>query len=84
MYRALILAIFALFFASCHNEVPDLPTPDEAAGYVYCGYKDKDAPGELKCRSSYEVDCDKIIKLIEENFLEGGLFCDANCKDPVP
>jgi len=59
MRSVLILAILALFFASCHNEVPDLPKEVK-----YCGYKDKD--DEYKCKSTYEMfkdpgECEHII-----------------------
>jgi len=61
MHRYLILAIFALFLASCHNDVPGLPAPDEVKEYRFCQYEDKD--GIVQCKSTYEIsenDCELV------------------------
>jgi len=71
MRSVLILAILALFFASCHNEVPGLPTPDEVEHFKFCYYKDKN--GEEQCKSTYEIfetDCTRV----------GGKLCGPGCK----
>jgi len=56
MRSVLILAIFAIFFASCHSDVPGLPEEVK-----FCVYKDKD--GVDKCKSTYEIseaDCNAL------------------------
>jgi len=61
-----IVAI-ALFFTSCHNDVPELPTPDEVDGYKFCKYG-------TQCKSLYEIskeDCKKI---------KGEFYSDKECK----
>jgi len=65
MRSILILAILTLFLASCHNEVPDLPTPEKVREYKYCEYESKDGP---QCKSTYEIsekDCDIIGKVVD-------------------
>ncbi|GBU25519.1 hypothetical protein R83H12_02169 [Fibrobacteria bacterium R8-3-H12] len=67
--------IAAMFvFASCHNEVPELPNPSNIQGYKkFCGYKNKD--GILQCKSTYEIfvtDCEKV---------GGEIFCDMDCQE---
>jgi len=47
------IAAVAFFFASCHNDVPELPTTNEVDGYSYCQYKDK--AGVPQCKSTYEI-----------------------------
>jgi len=73
MRSILILAIFALFFASCHNNVPELPSPEEVKEYKFCGYIDKEGD---KCKSTYEIkpgDCEVV---------GGTFFCDTACTEP--
>jgi len=65
------VAAIAIFFASCHNDVPGLPTAEEVAGYKYCEYKNKE-----KCESTYKVS-EKDCKLVG-----GKLFTDALCTLP--
>jgi len=77
MYRALILAIFALSFASCHSDLPGLPSPDEVEGYQYCGYIDKN--GNPQCKSPYVISTDDCKKIPGHDF-----YSDATCKVPVP
>jgi len=51
----------ALFLASCHNDVPGLPAPDEVKEYRFCQYEDKD--GVVQCKSTYEIsikDCESV------------------------
>jgi len=66
---ACIAAIFV--FASCHNEVPELPSPDQVSEFEFCGYE---VGGDYKCKSTYEIspaDCTTI---------GGNLFPDmASC-----
>jgi len=60
MRSTIILAIFALVFASCTNDVPTLPTPEQVEGYQFCLYKEKMC---YKCKSTYEIsdiDCPHI------------------------
>jgi len=66
-----IAAVFV--FASCHSDVPDLPTPEEVAKYKYCGYTDKNNVSQ--CKSPYVIskeDCEKIPG--------HGFFSDKDCK----
>jgi len=55
------IAAIAIFFASCYNDVPELPTLDKVDGYSYCQYKDD--KGNPKCKSTYEISrksCDAV------------------------
>jgi len=67
----LSIAVIALFFASCHNEVQELPSPGEVK---YCVYYDKDQV--LKCKDTF------FEKISDENCsLIGGTLSSENpCK----
>ncbi|MCL1956008.1 MAG: hypothetical protein FWF63_01675 [Fibromonadales bacterium] len=57
-------------FASCHNDVPNLPSSDEVKEYKYCKY------GNDICKNTYEIseqDCRSI---------SGELFLDKDCTEP--
>jgi len=72
--RKLSFIAVVLFFASCHNDVPGLPTPQEVEGYKYCKYKNKE--NKEPCESTYKTskkDCETI---------GGKLFNDALCTVP--
>jgi len=74
MRNTLTLAIFALFFASCHNDVPKLLAPDEVE-FLWCGYV---SPDGFQCKSTYEVskeDCKLVGKLFEDE------DCETPCKN---
>ena len=72
MRSILILAIFAIFvFASCHSEVPELPSPDEVQ---FCSYRDQ--YNEPQCKSTYEISEKDCISI------KGNLFSDKDCKKP--
>jgi len=77
MRSTLILAIFALFFVSCHSDVPNLPSPDDVSEYKWCGYGDKNVSGRYsECESVYKIsktDCERV---------GGELFEDSDCKKP--
>jgi len=67
-----IAAVFV--FASCHNDVPQLPTPEEVEGFKYCKYVNKD--GEEKCESTYtisESDCKFVGELFDDS------ICTIHC-----
>jgi len=71
MRSLLILAIFALFFASCHNEVPELREQYKSCQYV-------DNKGDEQC---------KVIYTISENDCRnvgGTIFCDDKCSEICP
>ncbi|MDR2594900.1 MAG: hypothetical protein LBC87_09055 [Fibromonadaceae bacterium] len=75
MRSILILAIFVLVFASCHSDVPGLPSSDKIK---FCKYEDKN--GKSQCESTYvisEADCKKL----KENG-KAELFSDKDCKVP--
>lgn len=86
MRGILILAILALFFASC-TEVAELPEPGKVR---FCKYEDKD--GVPQCKSTYGTsvtDC-KIVNnpdasLADINRIEDKdiLFCDPACTERV-
>jgi len=67
MHRYLILVISALFLASCHNDVPGLPSPDEVKEYRFCQYEDKD--GAVQCKSTYEIS-EKNCEAVKGSLLE--------------
>jgi len=64
-------AMFA--FASCHSDVPELPSPEKVAEYKYCEYMSTEG---IQCKSTYEIsetDCERV----------GGKLFDykENCED---
>jgi predicted nucleic acid binding AN1-type Zn finger protein len=68
----LILAIFAIFvFASCHNDVPGLPSPDEVK---FCKIEG------LTCKSTYEISEADCNALKEKGKAE--LYSDKDCTIP--
>jgi len=70
--------IAAMFvFASCHNDVPELPSPNKVKGFKFCKYEDKEG---YQCKSTYEIyesDCTASI-------VGGKIFCDENCTELCP
>jgi len=70
--------IAAMFvFASCHNDVPGLPSPDKVKEFKFCKYEDKEGD---QCKSTYEIDeSDCIVPIVG-----GVIFCDENCTEPCP
>jgi len=74
MRSTLILAIFAFFFVSCHNDVPELPSPDEVKNFTFCKYESKD--GVSQCESSYKV------SKTECKLINGELYSDKKCTEP--
>jgi len=65
--------VAAMFiFASCYNEVPNLPSPDAIR---YCKYETKDGS---KCQNTYEIFRDEFKKNC--NDVGGTLFCDKDCE----
>jgi len=78
MRSILILAIFALVFASCHNDVPGLPTAEEIEGYKFCKYTDE--AGESQCKSiPYEMTENTCRKVHEINGTKIESFCNKGC-----
>jgi len=71
---ACIAAIFV--FASCHNDVPELPPSEEVK---FCKYEVEG--GNVLCKSTYEVSEDDCNALKEQGKAE--LFSDKNCKVPL-
>jgi len=74
----------ALFFASCHSDLPELPSPEEVKGYEYCGYNKDGTSASTSasvdyCKSTYVIsveDCRKIPGF--------RIYIDAACNEPVP
>ena len=72
MHRILFLAIFVIFvFASCHSDVPGLPSPDEVK---FCSYRDQS--NKPQCKSTYEISEKDCISI------KGNLFSDKDCTVP--
>ena len=69
---ACIAAIFV--FASCHYEVPELPSPDEVKDFKFCKYKAKD--DSYICKSTYEIPQAKC------ELIDGKIFSDKDCTVP--
>lgn len=73
------VAAIALFFASCHSEVPTLPYPEDVEKYKWCGYQSE---GYGVCKSNYEIsdaDCTAIGGTLFEDKRSCNLAC-KNCK----
>jgi hypothetical protein len=71
------VAAIMLFFTSCHNEVPELPTVSEVEGYKYCKYEDNEG---IQCKSTYEISEESC----ESEVVGGELFSDAAaCEDAL-
>jgi len=75
-YKISFIAAIALFFASCHNDVPELPTPEEVAKYEFCKYIDKD--GKEQCKSIYIIRKDDCAEV------GGTIFCNEKCEETEP
>jgi len=70
MRSTLILAIFVIFvFASCHSDIPGLPSPDEVK---FCRYED--GKGVRKCKSTYEIS-EKECGLVGGTVLDNADSC---------
>jgi len=84
IYLIISIVVIAIFFASCHNDVPGLPTVQEVEGYKYCKY----ANG---CESTYKISeksCADINFLPEDpRTLEEKkkivLYCDIDCTEKL-
>jgi hypothetical protein len=78
----------AFFFASCHNDVPSLPTIEKVQEFKYCKYyaKEKDESGEYKdvcrCKSEYEITDTECRVVVHGEFFEDKESCDAACSVP--
>jgi len=83
------IAAIVFFFASCHNDVPGLPTAEEVHGYKYCKYTIPS--GEIRCKSTYQIsekNCADINfppddTLTLEQKKSKVLFCDTGCTKKV-
>ena len=64
---ACIAAIFV--FASCHSDVPELPSPDEVK---FCSYRDQS--NKPQCKSTYEIS-EKDCKLVGGTVLDNVDSC---------
>ena len=61
--------VFAVFFISCHNDVPDLPLLSEVQ---YCKYENRD--GRVQCKSTYEISKEDCVSI------GGEIFPNAECE----
>jgi hypothetical protein len=67
------VAAIAFLFASCHNDVPELPA---LGSLKYCEYMNAEG---WQCKSTYEIsetDCEEVVG--------GSIFCDTDCKKKEP
>jgi len=82
------VAAIAIFFASCHNDVPSLPTSRQVEDYAYCKYiakviEDGVSKDICKCKSTYEISRESC----EGDVVKGTIYtekedCDEACKVP--
>jgi hypothetical protein len=92
MHGILILAIFAIFFASCHNDVPGLPSTEEVQGYKYCKYANPSG-GVPLCKSTYQISKKSCVDINFPPMLNDSLtieqkenmvlYCDVGCTKKV-
>jgi len=84
-FTSIVAIVF--FFASCHNDVPGLPTVEEVQEYKYCKYKNPS--GETLCKSTYQISKKNCVDINFPPVLDDPLsveqkesmvlFCDADC-----